>query len=415
MDGHGWHPTVTDSGPKVILAVEYDAKGGKHYGGLVHMDIEGEFGKYALTLSDGRVLILKGALVKMLGEENPNLGFLASVLYHESRHFNNLFVGKKFLEKDELDAYNAELDAALNGNVFGLTPDEINVIKALRDQNQTAVDKKDFKSGAIPAKVEKDWEKYFVTNSINLDAEYAGLKADVEVARKAQEESAAIEDARRRQEMANRETREVMATRTRVAAAAAVEQCGFVPHFDHDTGVFDGYCTNNNSTRQFHFAEGQTLDEFRVNLMLTETCGYMYLGTYEKVDPPCNDGIAILNAHADDAAFLSAISARVTISGTNYNFTCVADKSKQIRFPLDLQQYKGLFESDIKRNKKINKQNKENAKQERKESENRRGNESRGQGQTITRPTTQPSPSCSYTDPGGGVPPLWGCPLGVNH
>ena len=371
-----WDPQVTDSGPGVKLAVEFKGSDKKlHYGGLIHMDTDGKYGKLALTLADGRVLILNGTIDKVLEgtfdevlqKKTPNIGLLGSVLYHESRHFSRLSkenVGWLSPE-EEVIAYNEELKTA---SIFGLTALEIGKITGFRAENYEKVMAPKLSSRIIDPNVEETWKSQYENEQINLEGEYKKLKTDVENERKLQKEKAAQADKKLKDESeARRIADETSVARTQ----AALKLCGFEPHWDPDEETQSplGYTLGRSSPRDrnydaYDFPNARTIPEFKVSLMLARTCvavnDYSHHMT-EHVDSPCNDGIDILNHYADDAAFLNTIKAVVwSRSWSNPKdvayYPCVAEKIKMIRFPLDLHQYESLFGPEIKRNIKSNKQ-----------------------------------------------------------
>lgn len=190
-----WDPQATDSGPGVKLAVRIGGSDGDdHYGGMKEMDPSKSRGLLAITLPDGRVLILKGTFAQALKESNP-AGYLAAVLYHESRHFNHLSRTPRdesggvnrswgYKEEEERDAYHEEY---LMANVFGLSNKVIRDVKAQwreYDQDVRAGKLSSFNSSAADG---KRWEAIYndPNGQINLKEEYDKLKAAVDAAHEA--------------------------------------------------------------------------------------------------------------------------------------------------------------------------------------------------------------------------------------
>jgi len=370
-----WDPQVTDSGPGLKFAFKIAARDRDHYGGSTDMNPSSESGLDGMTLPDGRVFILAGVFDIVLksdnGKDKGNPGVLASVLYHESQHFNHLSrparngsaVNRSWasVEEEERDAYEAQAAAE---KIFELSKRDSDRINALRDYYIRAakIPKTSYNDN------EKGWRELYENpqKQINLEEKYQELKADAETARKERKNTAAAEtDARRERD------RVAADAQSKNMTADAVKECGFEPVFEHPSYYgpdwnrlyFVGFKpTGANGLHLYNFPSAKTISELKVSLMLARTCAAVSTGRTEQVGPPCNDGIAILNAHATDAAFLNRIDAQVTVkSGISaadqdqvYTYPCVADKLAQIRFPLDLKQYARLFESEAKRNVKLN-------------------------------------------------------------
>lgn len=376
-----WNPQATDSGVGVKLAVKIWGTDDKdHYGGLVHMETEPKDltidPRYAVTSPDGHTLILKGTFDLALKKEH-GLGFLASVIFHETRHFN--YLSRDCPDKsgtcswaseteDERDAYAEQTRLA---RVFGLSGADKAAFIAQWRQFDAEVKAGRLKSFNPDPADAANWQKYY-PRQINLEEEYQKLKDDVEASRREQQELADLD----REEAEEREAERV---RAQAATAAAVKQCGFEPLFDSDGNSgpkeFVGYTAEKDygrgcrtcSYRAYNFPLAKTIDALKVALMLTRTCtsvnnGGNWTRLVEHVDPPCNNGISILNARADDADFLDGIRAAVWIRSHPgepkdvYYYPCVAEKIRQMRFPMDLQKYERLFESETKRNAKLNKE-----------------------------------------------------------
>lgn len=188
-----WDPQVTDSGPGVKLAVKVIGLDGQaRYAGAVSMNPDRPGGYKAITIEDGRVLILKGVFNRALKDNNP--GVLASVLYHEARHFNRLSrevdgsataLGWTSIEEEELGAYNGEV---ITAKFFGLTTAQTDELIALRQENRDKLNRGKRSSRAIDPHQEALWRDYYETHQINLEDEYAALKITVDAARREQAE-----------------------------------------------------------------------------------------------------------------------------------------------------------------------------------------------------------------------------------
>lgn len=385
-----WDPQATDSGPGVKLGVELKnkIKGETHYQGRVHMDTEGKDGIFALTLIDGRVLVLKGTFNRMLQREPPDPGLLASVLYHESRHFTRLsheskehpgrYVGWTMPDKEEVYAYDAEIKMA---PVFGLSDDEVEDLKSISQGYADKLKSKTPTSYHVDPEDERKWKEYYEKTQVNLEAEYAKLQAEVAVERQRQEQQVAEDAERRRRER----------ERAVVTTAAVVKECGFEPHFERrasgENFDFIGYQTAPNRSDIYSFPRAATINQLKVSLMLARTCSDVNVGGRtmpESVAPPCNDGLEILNAHAGDVAFLDGIRGEVTIIRAvifgvpqmdRYVDVCIEEAVKAFRFPLDFDHYRRIFDSQIKRNVKLNR---ERAKAEKKREEIEKWNREHG-------------------------------------
>jgi hypothetical protein len=193
------------------------------------------------------------------------------------------------------------------------------------------------------------------------------------------DEGRIIEQIRELEPLAQEEqlrAREAARARLRVTLAALTNQCGLQPVFGPASGdgfwtdaspgsVIKGYINRFSTLNAYKFPSVQTLDELKVTLMLTRSCSIVDTslgGTAEAVAPPCNEGIDILNAHANDPAFLEKIAAQVTIKdGTgsggvpdqHYIYDCVNNKVRQFRFPLTVKKYQKAFEGAAERNARI--------------------------------------------------------------
>lgn len=172
-----WDPQVTESGPNVSLVLKIKGSDNlDHYIGA-DMDPSVPGGKFAETFPDGRIVVLKHAFV--IAQKNP--GFLASLLYHESRHFNQLRRGWASLEEDEKAAYKAGLATA---DLFGLTPKQKEGLQASFDTFDMEVHHARLTYPHPTPAQEVVLGAHYETVQINLEEAYTKLKATVEEARR---------------------------------------------------------------------------------------------------------------------------------------------------------------------------------------------------------------------------------------
>lgn len=199
-----WNPQVTDSGPGLMLAVRIKGTDGRdHYGGLTSMNPADPQGRLAITLPDGRTYVLKGTFDVAMQSNNPT-GYLAAVLYHESRHFNHLSRPSQdgsgasrswgYQQEEERDAYH---DEYLMAKVFGLAPAETADLKDKWRQFDRDVKDGELDSFNPTPRTEEAWEKIYKdpTRQINLEEEYTELKNAVRIQHDASD--ARLEDALR--------------------------------------------------------------------------------------------------------------------------------------------------------------------------------------------------------------------------
>jgi hypothetical protein len=377
-----WDPQVTDSGQGIDLAVKIRGNDAQdHYLGQTKMDPNADDGIEAVTLEDGRVFITAGLLKLALKTTDSNgntgnLGLVASVLYHEAVHFNRLSWPSRIkddpsverswasMQEEERSAYRAQFAA---NAAFELGADDVARIKERRDFFiQAAKDISSRTSYNPTPETATGWQNYYATQ-INLGDDYDRLKADVEAARKEQERKAAEDEARRRQEQAERD-----AARSKDSTEAAVKMCGFEYIYDYpppsspdpNTPHFMGFRPiGGNRLHLYRFPSVKTIDELKVTLMLAHACATVTTGGAEKADTPCNEGISILKGHSDDPLFANRISANVTVRSSirvsdddqTYYYPCVADKLKLLQSSLNEDHFKSLFESEAKINVQLNK------------------------------------------------------------
>lgn len=184
-----WKPGPVDSGPNQMFAFKvFGSDGDYHYGGLTSMDPTNpdpnQLARYAITLPDGRVLILKGTVELAL--EKQNLGFLGSVLYHEIQHYDALqrpSGGKKKNSiswttpgNDEKMAYSRQ-DAT--HEIFDLSERDERDIEDGIALAQNAIDHPATDSYDKGPATNAAWEDYYSDTQVNLSEEYARLKKEV--------------------------------------------------------------------------------------------------------------------------------------------------------------------------------------------------------------------------------------------
>ena len=275
-------------------------------------------------------------------------------------------------------------------------------------------------------KDEAEWKHYYETEQVDLEDTYQFAKKLVE------------DDAKRERAEADRKRNEASDRQAAFNRAVAMtnrslKQCGFTPHFelraDSDPGSnkldMTGYDADVTRSVQYNFPAATTMEEFKVSLMIARTCADVEAGALsashgmpEHVDPPCNDGLDILNAHADDPAFLDAIAAQSTmIQGwtggvpTNVStrdFTCVARTVRKLRLPVNEEQYKHVFAPVIERNVRWNKAAGQAEKRRQAILDWNREQEASNPGPApIRRSTPQPGPCHWITNSLDGSKVLW--------
>ena len=196
-----WDPHVTDSGPGSKLAYALQGNDRVHYGGKLDIDPKSPNGAYAFTLPDGRVffaadtfeIVLEKAANKSARRvDSDPVGFLAAIIYHETRHFNRLVEpppGSKekqswgSREQEEFLAYLAQGKMA---SVFGLSKTDIQKIETQRDAYLDKINRKDVTSSNPSPGDEANWKSVYEgtwngggPKQINLEEEYEKLKRAV--------------------------------------------------------------------------------------------------------------------------------------------------------------------------------------------------------------------------------------------
>ena len=130
-----------------------------------------------------------------------------------------------------------------------------------------------------------------------------------------------------------------------------VSRCGFTPVFANK--AFAGYRPTSSlaqTPQNYIFPSAATINELKVSLMLARTCSDVITNHAERVEPPCNDGLGLINLHAKDAAFLGAVGARVNGRPDQ----CVQFMIGHLTAPVTFPKYASLLDATISRNKKMN-------------------------------------------------------------
>lgn len=205
-----WNPLPHESGENGLVVVQIQDPRDKklfHYYGATDFtptpkDPRKEK-KFAVTAPDGRTFIAIGTIELATSKEH-GLGFLASVIFHEAQHFNQLSrfdcpqgavrpCGWTKKEIDERDAY-AEQNAWEKS--FGLNSKDA---QKFADQwnlfNDSANTTSPLTSWNLAPRDESAWEGYF--NSHNLAKQYDDLLHEVARSRAKQEEIQTRDKARR--------------------------------------------------------------------------------------------------------------------------------------------------------------------------------------------------------------------------
>lgn len=303
-----WNPRVTDSGSGVVLSVKIDGNDGKaHYSGGTTMDPRAPGGRMAITTADGRVLILKDTLA--LAAEKGNPGFLARVLYHESRHFDRLswtdknlnIRGWQNIDREERDAYARDLK---NISAFGLSAADVADIRKnhadFANAVRTGVPLTD--NDLTPAQ-EAAWKNHYENIQVNIEEEYLTLSAKVAAERERQNTIAKrLEEerlSREREETRRRAQEEDEAKWRQLERMAG--QCGFELSFQNHTGVFMGF--RDNRTNVYFKPSLKTplrMNDMEMAMLVTRACGQVHevLENRRKQPSPACNGSAVLLAHA---------------------------------------------------------------------------------------------------------------------
>ncbi|MBI2787043.1 MAG: hypothetical protein HYX59_00045 [Elusimicrobia bacterium] len=300
-----WNPRVTESGPGVMLSVKIVGSDGQpHYSGATKLDPRTPGERQAITLLDGRVLILKDTLGLALEKKNP--GYLARILFHESRHFDRLdwtdSKGKRRgwqnIDKEERDAYKRDLDFI---KAFGLEKkDEDDIRKNHKDFSEavrTGVPLTD--NGLDPAQQAK-WKDHYETIQVNIEEEFMRLAEKVAAERARQEAlQKRIEEerlARERQETERRAVEAEEAVWRQLDLMAS--QCGYRLAYQEHSGIFMGFRDENN---YFFFKPALkttlNLNDVEVALLVSRTCRQIHEvleNRRTQPSPGCNGSAVLL-------------------------------------------------------------------------------------------------------------------------
>lgn len=330
-----WDPQVTDSGDRTYLAIKVDGSDGlSHYGGLVSMDPNKPDGLEGLTLVDGRVLISKG--VFDIAFKNGNPGFLARVLYHESRHFNRLsqaatdgtgvLRGWASREEEELAAYKADV-AMLSA--FGLTEAQENTLKAKRDEFARKIKNNELTTHAVDPQQENLWRTYYNETQLNLEYDYKNLKHIVDQARLEQGERVQRENeerarvAREEQERKSRLIEEARNTRSRIERNMSEDaaRCGYrLEYAGPEDRTIIGF-RNGEILHSFRDpASPPDWYNFQFMLMISRACDAANMQPPRVGIEACNGGYAAMSAPMSYELHLDLYFANKPDSG---NVACV--------------------------------------------------------------------------------------------
>lgn len=291
-----WKPQVTDSGPGVKLAVRVDGNDGPHYSGGTNLDPNQPKGRYAVTLPDGRVLIMKDTFA-IAADVKENLGFLAAVIYHETRHYNKLSwtdkTGKNRSwgtdDEEERDAYGAQ---ARMGRIFGLSGDDIRKLEGQARAHaiavKTGVAVNDFK---LTAGQKATWENHYNHKQINLAEEFEALQSEAkdELAQQLKEQEREREERQLRQ--AESDAQEARRRREAIDDLEAVAaSCGYALSFQGGNGKFLGF--QGKADREYlHLRSDHQIDlnmnDMKVGLLIARACHEVEFNTERATPRPC--------------------------------------------------------------------------------------------------------------------------------
>lgn len=300
-----WNPRVAESGPGVMLSAKIDGSDGKsHYSGATQLDPRTPGQRLSLTLLDGRVLILKDTFALALEKKNP--GYLARVLYHESRHFDRLSWvdskgtphGWQNIDKEERDAYKRDLDHI---NAFGLKKeDKEGIEKNYADFAEAVRSGVPLTDNTLTPAQEADWKNHYENIQVNIEDEYIRLSEKVSAERARQEAlQKRIEEERLARE---REEAERRAREKDDAAWSRIEQmagrCGYRISYQQHTGNFLGFQDDN---AYFFFAAPfkatLLLDDVELALLVSRACRDVHEfleNRRSRPSPACNGSAARL-------------------------------------------------------------------------------------------------------------------------
>lgn len=300
-----WNPRATDSGPNVMLSVKIVGKDGKaHYSGATKMDPRTPGDRLAVTLLDGRVLILKDSFALAMEKGNP--GYLARIIYHETRHFDRLAWtdsagerrGWQDNDKEERDAYKRDLDYI---SAFGLAEDDVKEIRRNYNDYAAAVRKGvPLTDNTLTPAEEEKWKNHYTGIQVNIEEEFTRLAEKVAAERARQRAlQRRIEEERlaHERQAAERRARENEAAVWRQLDQMAAS-CSYRIAYQERTGNFLGFKDENG---YFFFIPSYKttlrLNDVEVALLVSRACGQVreiMENRRSRPSPACNDSAALL-------------------------------------------------------------------------------------------------------------------------
>lgn len=309
-----WAPRVVDPGPGDKLSVRIDGSDGRpHFSGGKNFDPTKPKGKEAITLADGRTLIIKRTLYLALAKKNP--GYLARVLYHESRHFDHLSRpdgagGNRSWAVPDEEERAAYADDVAMARVFGLKESETKALKKTLKEYDDAI------RAGIPAtddhlspQQQEIWQEHYEKIQINLEEEYTDLKRKVEAQRAEQKEiqrsarEAQEREERERQER-EREEEKRRQENTWAEIDAAAGRCAYSVSFQNNTGAFLGF--QNESGYLFFRSPYKTpldLNDIKLALMVGRACTGVKSNTRLTSPEACNAAAPLMQTQATRSDF----------------------------------------------------------------------------------------------------------------
>lgn len=351
-----WSPRFY-ADPKIYFEIPGSGEK-KHYGGEDVIDQD----TGAMTLADGETIIMPSIFESAIRDNNP--GDLAYLIHHEAFHFMELIHrGWDNRDEGEVRAYK---DSLATLDIFELDSppqclDKMNGCWRRTFEEQIATHLASMRSlgkNLTPMyPTQEDSEGYktsfvaFESNEGLIVSQIRELEPLAEAEQRRARDAAAAQSAK---------------TTTKRAAA----QCGFEESRVIAGGMsrFIGYKpTSASELHVYNFRSAKTMDQFKVILMLAQTCAAVTTGRTAYVDSPCNngEGLDILKRHQDDPAFLNGIDATITVragyTGGNadpdqeYAYPCVADKLNELlRSTIDTKHYEALFTREAAINSNLN-------------------------------------------------------------
>lgn len=301
-----WNPQVTDSGPGTKLSVRINGSDGlSHHSGATQMNPFEPNGRQAITTLDGRVFILKDTFELALRKNN--LGFLAHILYHETRHFNRLSwtdeTGRNrswaTADKEERDAYNAD---ARMGKVFDLKQDEINDLIEKYQAYADAVNSRvQITDDHLTPQQEAVWKNHYEHQQINIEEEYRSLQETVtnERARQVAEQKRAQEE-RLAWERAEKE-RKKKSFRVELDAEAA--SCGYQIKYDADNETMLGFDGPIEAYRLGPNPVPFDFGDLKAVFLMRRVCNEIRFYPHQPAPPACNSAASLLHERVSRGDF----------------------------------------------------------------------------------------------------------------